>query len=66
MMQQKEKKHYEAPSLTVVSFKIEQGYALSGLKMLAISSLLANDYGDQAIESRTNGGYWGNNDDGWF
>lgn len=66
MMQQKEKKRYEAPALTVVTFKAERGYALSGTKMLAFDNLLADDYGDQAIESRTDGGYWGNNDEGWF
>ena len=30
-MKEKEKKNYEAPALTVVKFKTERGYALSGV-----------------------------------
>ena len=63
MTRQKEKKDYEAPTLTVVSFKAELGYALSGTKKLGLD--IVGD-GDRALESRTDGGYWGNNDDGWF
>ena len=37
-MDNKAKKTYEVPSLTVVTFKMEQGYATSGAKSLGLSS----------------------------
>ena len=60
----KDKKKYEAPHLTVVSFKTEQGYAASGLRSLALSGDQP-DYGDESVEDRQNGGNWGGTD-GWF
>ena len=33
-MQEKGKKFYEPPALTVVNFKVERGYAESGLKLI--------------------------------
>lgn len=63
-----DKKAYEAPALTVVAFKVEAGYALSALtlRMLAIGFGNASIYGDDNVEDRIDGGYWGNNENGWF
>ena len=58
----KDKKQYEAPQLTVVSFKVERGYAASGVLSLFSSE---PDYGDEALEDRQDGGNWGGTD-GWF
>lgn len=65
MKRQNDKKAYEAPALTVVSIKVEAGYALS-LQMLAIGIVNASTYGDDNVEDRIDGGYWGNNENGWF
>ena len=59
----KKKKNYEAPHLTVVTFMAEKGYALSTLKLLALSSLVAAQ-GSQSLESRVDGGSWGTGD--WY
>lgn len=62
----KDKKTYESPQLTVVTFKTELGYAASGdLNILTLGLLSSGDYGDQNIENRTNGGNWGGTV-GWF
>lgn len=60
------KKIYEKPQLTVVSFNVEQGFALSNpsSKMLGFNPL-DFDYADKSVEDRTDGGHWGNGD-GWF
>lgn len=68
MKRQNDKKAYVAPSLTVVAFKMETGYASSILSrwMLAIGIDNASIYGDDNVEDRIDGGYWGNNENGWF
>ena len=65
MKKHNNKNAYEAPALTVVAFKVENGYALS-LRMLAIGLDNASTYGDDHVEDRIDGGYWGNNENGWF
>lgn len=51
-----EKKAYEKPQLIIVTFKTEHGYAFSSFaEMLGF----APDYGDEQLESRTDGGNWG-------
>lgn len=64
--EQTEKKPYEAPQLTVVSFKVERGYAASGGKFLSLEHLFTSD--DETIEQRNaSGGYFGGGDgDNWF
>lgn len=60
-MEKKEKRIYEAPSLTVVTFKAETGYAAS-LTTVNLLSLLSThpEYGSQTLESRIdNGASWG-------
>ena len=49
-----EKKAYEAPALTVVTFKTERGYAASGdlTKALGLYSLTTYGTGDQNLEDR--------------
>lgn len=44
----KDKKPYEAPRLTVVSFRVEQGYALSGLTNVFLLSDAWSDKGGDA------------------
>lgn len=61
-MKENVKKHYEAPQLTVVTFKAERGYASSGggaklLNTLAISSLYQNE-GYQTLEDRGTTNSW--------
>ena len=65
-MDNQHKKKYEAPALTVVTFKVEKGFADSGgiLRFLALSELLSAD-GSKDLEYREDAGNWGNND-GWF
>lgn len=55
------KKQYESPRLTVVTIKVEQGYAST--KGLGLSS----GHGKKTIEDRTDGGNWGGaSNDSWF
>ncbi len=59
-MKENVKKHYEAPQLTVVTFKAERGYASSEAKLLntlAISSLYQNE-GYQTLEDRGTANSW--------
>ncbi len=58
-MKENVKKHYEAPQLTVVTFKAERGYASSKslLNTLAISSLYQNE-GYQTLEDRGTTNSW--------
>lgn len=59
-MKENVKKHYEAPQLTVVTFKAERGYASSNkslLNTLAISSLYQNE-GYQTLEDRGTANSW--------
>ncbi len=54
------KKQYESPRLTVVTIKVEQGYATTGLG-------LSSGHGKKTIEDRTDGGNWGGaSNDSWF
>lgn len=55
-----QKKQYEVPQLTVVTFKMETGYAESGKKLG-----LAGGKGSKSLEDRQDGGNWGDSD-GWF
>ena len=41
------KKEYIAPKLTVVSFKMEQGYAVSGVRLFQDQILLIDDYDEK-------------------
>lgn len=63
-------KTYVAPQLTVVVFKAAQGYSVSGLThTLGLGALDENEmfYGDESLEDRQNGGYWGgSNNESWF
>lgn len=66
MKEVKEKKAYEAPALTVVSFRTERGYAASGQFLLGIFVPE-----EQSIETRrSSGGYFGDggasDDEHWF
>ena len=40
------KKEYIAPTLTVVSFKMEQGYAMSSVRLFQDLILFGDDYDD--------------------
>ena len=55
------KKNYEAPTITVVTFKVEKGFAESGgiLRALALSMALSETYGSQSLENRQDGGNLG-------
>ena len=55
----KEKRPYEAPALTAVTFKMEKGY-LASIEFLSHDLFLDNEqvHGDNC-ESRENGGSWG-------
>ena len=61
-----EKRPYEAPQLTVVTFKAERGYIVSNVAvLLALSSANTGEPGvSQSLESREAGGNWGGSD-GW-
>ena len=62
MKQENEKKLYEAPALTAVTFKAEKGYASSNpLSMIAISSIIQS--GQSSAVSRD--GYGTANSDNW-
>lgn len=63
MKDKEQKKEYEAPVLTAVSFKVEQGFATSGLLSLFSSN---PEWGDESIEDRQDGGNWHSSDGGWF
>lgn len=62
-MKENEKRHYEAPELTVVTFKAERGYAGSGddkrlMQSIVLSSALAgND--SQRLDDRGSIESWG-------
>lgn len=59
------KRKYLAPELTVVSFRTECGYALSGLDLSELGLKFDSDNGSDDVESRSDGGNWGG-DGGWF
>lgn len=61
-----EKKEYITPTFTVVSFKIEQGYALSGygqqntfLGLLGLEQDIAEDYNAQGQQNWHQSNYFG-------
>ena len=49
------KKRYEAPRLTIVTFKMEQGYAMSLTGVFNLGNSYT-DYGDDAWDGPTSGG----------
>lgn len=65
-MKQEMKKFYEAPQLTVVTFKAERGYASSGandpltsmINVLALTSLSSAGEGYQEVENRGDADAW--------
>ena len=59
-MENGQKKQYQVPQLTVVTFKTELGFAGSGDKLG-----LSAGKGAKSLEDRQNGGNWGDSD-GWF
>ena len=63
MKQENEKKLYEAPALTAVTFKAEKGYAASSnqLSLIAISSIIQSE--QSSAVSRD--GYGTANSDNW-
>ena len=68
-MDQENKKQYEAPHLTVVEFKTEQGFAASGAGM----SNYSNNSSESWFDGLTGGGsgsgvsdYSNNSSDSWF
>lgn len=69
-MKSKTKKVYETPQLTVVSFKMERGYASSGIEpehTFLLGLISSSENSDRALESRTEAGYWGGGDENsWF
>lgn len=64
----KEKRPYEVPHLTVVTFRVERGYAVSDFSYLLNNYLFSSYTSDQeTIETRASGGYiGGGNGDTWF
>ncbi len=61
MKQENEKKLYEPPALTAVTFKAEKGYASSNLSLIAISSIINSE--QSSAVSRD--GYGTANSDNW-
>ena len=66
-MEKHEKKHYESPKLTAVTFRAERGYASSDPERFGLLQLIGSGdpQGSENLESRTSGGYWGGSDS-WF
>ena len=64
-MKRKTKKDYEAPQLTVVSFRAERGYATSTAQRDGLLGLLyLSDEGSENLEPRNddNHYFWGDNE----
>lgn len=59
------KKPYEAPQLTVVTFKAERGYANSLFKLALINEATILSSSSNSLEARIDGGNWGGSG-GWF
>lgn len=61
----KEKRPYEAPALTVVSFKMEKGFLASTQSIRINLGLIQQAIGlsSQTIENRIDGGVWGSSED---
>lgn len=59
------KKPYEAPQLTVVTFKAERGYTNSLLHLALINEATILSSSSNSLEARIDGGNWGGSG-GWF
>ncbi len=59
------KKPYEAPQLTVVTFKAERGYANSPFQLALINEATILSSSSNSLEARIDGGNWGGSG-GWF
>ena len=59
------KKPYEAPHLTVVTFKAERGYAYSPFRLALINEATILSSSSNSLEARIDGGNWGGSG-GWF
>lgn len=57
-MEDNKKKRYEAPTLTVVTFKAERGYANSGEWSRTLSLYEETGTGDQNLEDRGTATEW--------
>jgi hypothetical protein len=65
-MKKHEKKHYESPKLTAVTFRAERGYASSERDGFLQIIIGGDPQGSENLESRTSSGsYWGGSDS-WF
>lgn len=60
----KQKKEYDAPQLTVATFKVEQGYAASGRGILTLGDAWDN-YCSDAWDGSTSGSNGGRFGSGW-
>lgn len=58
-------KPYEAPQLTVVTFKAERGYANSPFQLALINEATILSSSSNSLEARIDGGNWGGSG-GWF
>ncbi len=66
-METKEKKNYEAPTLTVVEVQAERGYATSGvLSAVFLSLLTSGEGGSQSLEARNNDNNYTWGDGSWY
>lgn len=59
------KKPYEAPHLTVVTFKAERGYTNSLFQLALINEAAVLSSSSNSLEARIDGGNWGGSG-GWF
>ena len=59
------KKPYEAPHLTVVTFKAERGYTTSPFQLALINEATILSRSSNNLEARIDGGNWGGSG-GWF
>ncbi len=61
----KKKRPYEAPKLTVVTFKMEKGFLASTQSIRINLGLIQQAIGlsSQTIETRIDGGVWGSSED---
>ena len=59
------KKPYEAPQLTVVTFKAVRGYTNSLFQLALINEATILSSSSNSLEARIDGGNWGGSG-GWF
>lgn len=57
-MDNNKKKRYEAPRLTIATFKVEKGYAASGEWNRTLSLYVETGTGDQNLEDRGTATEW--------